>query len=99
VKLAGATKLGRHWSLVPQLDADYVRNLAGARDGLTVRFAAAPDVAFALPLANGDSDWAEVKGGLRLTNGRYELGTGVESSLGRAGFRDDRAVADFVYRF
>lgn len=99
-QLAGSTRaLGSRWTLVPQLQADYVQNLSGARDGLLVRFANAGDVAFALPLAGGDSSWAEVKGGLKLTNGRLEFGAGVESSLGRSELKDDRAVADFTLRF
>ena len=98
-KLAGSTSVGGGWTFVPQLQADWVQNLSGSNDGMTVRFADAPELAFALPLAGGDSSWAEVKGGMKLTRGRLEFGAGVESSLGRSDFQDDRAVADFTLRF
>ncbi len=98
-KLAGSTSLAGGWSFVPQLQADYVRNLAGADDGMQVRFAVAPEQAFLLPLMGGDTSWAEVRGGMRLTNGPIELGAGLETSLGRSDYRDERAVADFTLRF
>ena len=72
---------------------------SGANDGMSVRFADVPDFAFALPYANGDTSWGEVRGGLTLTNGRFSFGGGVETSIGRQGVRDDRAVADFTFRF
>jgi hypothetical protein len=28
-----------------------------------------------------------------------EFGAGIETALGRSSFRDDRAVADFTFRF
>jgi outer membrane autotransporter protein len=98
-KFAGSASIGGGWNFVPQLQADWVQNLSGTNDGMTVRFANAPGYAFALPLANGDSSWAEVKGGMKLTNGVFEFGAGVESSLGRSSYKDDRAVADFTWRF
>jgi uncharacterized protein with beta-barrel porin domain len=98
-KFAGSAALGAGWNLVPQLQADWVQSVTGVNDGMQVRFAAAPDVAFALPLAGGDTGWAEVRGGVKLSNGHVELGTGVESSLGRSGLKDDRAMADFTLRF
>ena len=99
LKFAGSAKLAHGWSFVPQLQADYVRGLSGANNGLSVRFASAPDVAFLLPLAGGDTDWAEVKGGMKLVNGPFEIGAGVQSALGRSDFSDERAVADFTFRF
>jgi hypothetical protein len=99
VKFAGSASLGKGWRFVPQLQADFVRGLSGANDGLSVRFANAPDVAFLLPLAGGDTDWAEVKGGMKLTNGPLELGAGLQSAIGRSDVSDDRAVADFTFRF
>jgi hypothetical protein len=87
------------WRFVPQLQAGYVRGLSGANNGLSVRFANAPDVAFLLTLAGGDTDWAKVKGGVKLTNGPFELGAGFQSAIGRSDFSDDRAVADFTFRF
>ena len=97
-RLAGATRLGA-WSLIPQLQADYVRNFSGSGNGVEVRFANAGGYAFTLPLGQGDTDWAEVKGGFKLTNGPLEFGAGVETSLGRTDYRDDRATADFTLRF
>jgi subtilase-type serine protease len=98
-RFAGSASLGAGWSFVPQLQADWVQNLAGGKDGMTVRFASAPGYAFALPLAGGDGGWGEVKGGMKLTNGRFEFGAGVESSIGRSDVKDDRAIADFTFRF
>jgi outer membrane autotransporter protein len=99
-KFAGSTPVGRSgWSFVPQIQADWVQNLSGARSGMTVRFANAPDAAIALPLLDGDTSWTEVKGGMRLTNGSVEIGAGLEGSFGRQSFRDERAVADLTIRF
>lgn len=99
-KFAGAAPLGHSgWTLVPQIQTDWVKNLSGARSGMTVRFAAAPDAAIALPLFEGDTSWVEMKGGMRLTNGAIEFGAGVERNFGRQSFRDDRAVADVTLRF
>lgn len=99
-KLGGAMKLAGGWMVTPQLTADYVHLLAGGRNGMNVRFAAAPDFRFALPLiGGGDASWAEARGGLRLTNGTVEFGAGFETAMGRSSFRDDRAVADFTFRF
>lgn len=99
-KFAGQAPVGRSgWSFVPQIQADWVQNLSGARRGMTVRFANASDVAIGLPLLDGDTSWTEVKGGLRLVNGGLEVGAGVEGSFGRQSFRDERAVADVTLRF
>lgn len=98
-KFAGSTSVAKGWSLVPQIQADWVRNLSGSNHGLTVRFASAGDYAFTLPLNGGDSSWGEVRGGLRLVSERIELGAGVESNLGRSEFQDNRAIADLTLRF
>ncbi|WP_171982537.1 autotransporter domain-containing protein [Sphingomonas sp. LM7] len=98
VQFAGQAKMGS-WTFVPQLTADYVRTLAGDRGSMLVRFAAAPDAAMLLPLMNGDAAYGEVRGGFRLVNGPVEFGAGVESRLGRALYRDDRAVVDARFRF
>jgi uncharacterized protein with beta-barrel porin domain len=97
-RLAGHVQLGR-WALRPQIQADVVHTLSGAQDALSVSFADVPDFAFALPFANGDTSWGEVRGGFTLDNGRFGFGAGVETAIGRSGFRDDRAVADFTVRF
>jgi outer membrane autotransporter protein len=99
VKLAGATSIAPGWSIVPQLQADFVHLLSGADTGMNVRFASAPDLAFALPLAGGSTSWAEAKGGVKLVNGPMEIGAGMQTSLGRTSLRDDRAVLDFSLRF
>jgi outer membrane autotransporter protein len=98
-KLGGSMKLAGGWAFTPQLSADYVQLLSGSSDGMKVRFAAAPDHRFALPLMGGEASWAEAKGGLKLSNGAIEFGAGFETALGRSSFRDDRAVADFTFRF
>lgn len=98
VQFAGSAKMGS-WTLVPQMTADYVQTLAGDRGSMLVRFAAAPDAAMLLPLMNGDAGYGEVRGGLRLVNGPVEFGAGVERRIGRALYRDDRAVVDARFRF
>ncbi|HEX8534987.1 MAG TPA: autotransporter domain-containing protein [Allosphingosinicella sp.] len=97
--LNGSTALGGGWKLTPKLNADLVQNLSGADAGLTVAFAAAPEYAFELPLANGDKRWAEVRGGFSLDRGDMALGFGIEKNVGRSDYRDERAVADFTVRF
>jgi subtilase-type serine protease len=98
--IGGEMRLGRSgWRVQPQLRADFVTALSGADNGLTVRFAAAPDAAFVLPIAGGDRAWGEVRGGLNIGNGRFNIGAGVESTIGRNAYRDNRAVADFTFNF
>lgn len=98
-QLTGSRRLSGGWTFVPQLQADVVRLLSGTDDGMTVRFALAPEQGIALPLAGGDAMWGEVRGGVRLANGPVEFGAALETSVGRAFYRDDRAVADFTFRF
>jgi hypothetical protein len=98
-KFAGTHSLGGGWTVVPQVQADYVRLLAGANSGFDVRFAGADDVTIALPLAGGDSNWGEVKGGFAIGNGNVQFGAGLETSVGRSELRNDRAVADLTIRF
>lgn len=98
-KLSGSQDIGDGWTIVPQMQADYVRLLDGGNDGLVVRFSAADDVAIVLPLAGGDTGWAEVQGGLKLTNGRVQFGAGFETSIGRQALRTDRAMADLTVQF
>jgi hypothetical protein len=97
-RLTGRTRLGG-WALAPQLQADVVHVLSGADQGLSVSFANIPDFAFGLPLANGDRFWGEVRGGFTLSRGPVSFGAGVETSIGRAGFQDDRVRADVAVRF
>jgi uncharacterized protein with beta-barrel porin domain len=98
-KLAGSTPLGSGWALAPNLSVDAVRTVAGDGTDLTVRFAEAAGFAFALPGVDQDRRWTEVRGGLSLTNGPVSLGAAIQSDIGRSDFRDNRAVADFTFRF
>lgn len=98
-QMASGSWLGENWLLVRLLQADYVRTLAGAGDGSEVRLAAAPDQAFLQALGGDDDSWAEIRGGVGLTNGLVRLGAGLGSSLGRADYRDDRAIAELAFRF
>jgi subtilase-type serine protease len=97
--LSGESRLSGGWRFVPQLRGDVVRLLSGADDGMMVRFANAPDYAFALPISGGDATWGEVRGGWRLINGPLEIGAALEANIGRASFRDERAVGDITFRF
>lgn len=99
MKLAGSQSLGKGWTFVPQFQADYVRLLDGANSGFEVRFAAAEDVVIALPLAGGDRQWGELKGGFAIGNRTLQIGAGFETSVGRSELRNDRAVADLTIRF
>ncbi len=99
VQTGGAVRLANGWSLRPQMQAEAVHLLSGASHGMMVRFAAASDLAFALPLAGGDSNWGEVKGGLHVTNGSVSVGANLESTVGRSDFRDSRAVGEMSVRF
>ncbi|MBV7266226.1 autotransporter domain-containing protein [Erythrobacter ani] len=98
-KLAGEHKLRGNWSVTPELRADYVRQIAGGNDGLTVRFAAADEVGILLPLANGEQSWSEVRGGVSVTNGMFSIGAGFETAIDRSAFRDDRAMVEVGFRF
>ena len=98
-KFAGSETIGNGWRFSPQLSADYVRMLDGSDDGLTVRFAAASDVAIALPFAYGDTEWGEVKGGFQMERGNLSFGAGFETAIGRSDLSTDRAVANVNIRF
>lgn len=97
--LDGSVKSRTGWTFAPQVQADFVQALAGKGGQLSARFALADSVAFALPFGSQDRSWAEVKAGMRLTNGALSFGAGLESNIGRYDFRDDRAVADVTVRF
>jgi subtilase-type serine protease len=97
--LAGSTSVGRGWALMPQFQADYVNMFAGANAGLRVSFVNANDVSFLLPIGGGDSSWAEARGGFRLVNGNLAIGAGLETTVGRSDVRNNRAMADFSFRF
>lgn len=99
MKLAGETTPALGWSFSPEARVDFVNTLAGGSGTYDVRFAAAPDLAFALPYAGNDRSWGEVKGGFRMAKDQMSFGAGMESSVGRSDYRDDRAVVDFTVRF
>lgn len=99
VRMSGSLGSSRAWTFSPEIGVDWVNTLAGGADSFNVRFAAAPELAFALPFAGRDKSWGEIKGGLRLNNGPVSFGAGVESSFARSDLRDDRAVVDFACRF
>jgi subtilase-type serine protease len=97
-RLDGETKLGK-WALRPNLQADYVRLLSGARNGMSVSFAAAPDYDFVLPLTNSGSGWMEVKGGVELTRGAFTLGLSGQATAGDAPISDQRGAIDLTFKF
>lgn len=97
--LDGTYKALGGWSFSPQVSAQYVGRMAGNGGTMTARFDLADAVAFNLPFGSQDGSWGEVKAGMRFVNGPVSIGAGVETSVGRYDFRDDRAVADFTIRF
>lgn len=97
-KLDGTATVGG-WTVRPQIQADYVRLLSGANNGLKVSFAAAPDYRFVLPLTNGGSGWLEAKGGIELSRGRLALGLSGQVTAGDAPITDQRGVVDLTFRF
>jgi subtilase-type serine protease len=96
-KLAGKTSIAGV-TVVPQLSADYVSLLSGAKTGARVRFAVAPDHAFDLPLTDGSTAWAEIKGGVTFGDGPFTLGLSGQHATGNA-MTDNRAQADVRFRF
>ena len=85
-------------TVIPQLTADYVSLLSGRKTGATVRFAAAPDQEFHLPLSESSAGWAEVRGGLTFGDGPLTLGLSGQHATGGA-MVDQRAQADLKFRF
>ena len=66
---------------------------------MMVSFAAAPDYQFALPLTNGGSGWAEVKGGLTMSRGAFTLGLSGQTTAGDAPISDRRGLVSLGLRF
>jgi uncharacterized protein YhjY with autotransporter beta-barrel domain len=87
------------WTVRPQLQADYVRLLSGAKNGLNVSFAAAPEYSFALPLTNGGKGWMEAKGGISIERGAFSLGLSGQATVGDAPLSDQRGLVDIAFRF
>lgn len=99
VTLDGTYKALRGWSISPQFSAEHVNRLAGNGGSLTARFDVADAVAFNLPFGSLDGSWSEIKSGVRFNSGPVSIGAGLETSIGRYDFRDDRAVADVTVSF
>ena len=97
-KLDGSTQFAG-WTVSPQIQADYVRLVSGGRNGLNVSFAAAPDYAFALPLTNGASGWAEIKGGMSVSRGAVTFGVLGQATAGDAPISDQRGLVSFSVKF
>ncbi|HMI39961.1 MAG TPA: autotransporter domain-containing protein, partial [Sphingomicrobium sp.] len=97
-RLDGTTKLGA-WTVRPNIQADYVKLLSGASSNAIVRFAAAPDINFALPLTSGSSGWTEVKGGVEFGRGAFTLGLNGQAAVGNAPIVDQRGAVDLTLRF
>jgi hypothetical protein len=97
-KLDGETQIAG-WTVRPNVQADYVRLLSGANNGMSVSFAAAPDYSFILPLTNGGSGWLEAKGGVEFTKGAFSLGLSGQATAGDAPLSDKRGAIDLTYRF
>ncbi|WPZ04170.1 autotransporter domain-containing protein [Blastomonas marina] len=95
----GTRNAGEGWTFVPHVSADYVQLLSDSTSGIEVRFAAAPEYGFVLPLAGGATEWGEVRGGFRLDNGRLSIGAGYEITTGDVASRNDRAMIDINLQF
>ncbi len=99
VRMSGSVNAGSGWSFAPELGVDQVQAFSTSGSEIQVRFANVSGFAFALPGLSRDTAWTEVKGGMKLTNGVFSFGAGVESSLGRSDYRDNRAVASVGIKF
>lgn len=97
-RIDGETKLGK-WAFRPKLQADYVQLLSGRNNGLSLSFAAAPEYDFVLPLTNGGSGWAEVKGGVEFTRGALSLGLSGQATAGDAPISDQRGAVELTIKF
>ncbi|MFL6847705.1 MAG: autotransporter domain-containing protein, partial [Sphingomicrobium sp.] len=97
-RLDGTAKLGK-WAVRPNLQADYVRLLSGANNGLSVSFAAAPDYDFVLPLTSSGKGWMEAKGGVEFTRGAFTLGLTGQATAGDAPVSDQRGAVSMAFKF
>jgi len=87
------------WTVRPDLQADYVRLLSGARNGMAVSFAAVPGYSFVLPLTNGGSGWMEAKGGIAMQRGAVSFGLSGQATMGDAPISDKRGLVDVSWKF
>ena len=101
LKINGSTKISRasSWSLQPEVKMDYVKRLTGNYTNLQLQFLGSEAIGINLPIALQDANYGEIKGGIKLTNGIFELGAAVESRIGGQLYRDDRAALNMAVRF
>ena len=78
---------------------DYVKRLTGNYTNLQLQFLGSEAIGINLPIALQDANYGEIKGGIKLTNGIFELGAAVESRIGGQLYRDDRAALNMAVRF
>ena len=97
-RLDGKASFGE-WTLTPAIEADHVRLIDGGRDGMMVRFAAAPDAPIRLPLGMAGDSWSEVKGGLEISRGALTIGLKGETAFGSSPYADQRGAVDLTVRF
>lgn len=98
-RLEGRTLLRNGWSFAPQLQAGWVRALMNGDGMTTVRFTAADAMAFVIPFGSSDKSWGEMQGGVQLSNGRVTFGASLKSAISRRDLKDNRASAEFQWRF
>jgi uncharacterized protein with beta-barrel porin domain len=98
-KLAGGARPFAGWSFRSQAQVDWVNRLGGGYAPVTARFAAAPDMPILLSGADADPSWAEVRGGLGLTNGILSIGLSVDARLASSDLDEDRALVRFGFLF
>jgi len=101
LKLTGSTSLGyaSEWSFQPELQVDYVRRLSGNDTSIDLRFLEASQLGINVPIRLHDASYGEVRGGLKLTNGRFSLGAALETQMGQDLYRDDRGVINVAFAF
>ena len=101
LKLTGSTGLGyaSEWSFQPELQVDYVRRLSGNDTSIDLRFLEASQLGINVPVQLHDSEYGEVRGGLKVTNGRLSVGAALETQIGQDIYRDDRGLINVAFAF
>ncbi|WP_119681307.1 autotransporter domain-containing protein [Indioceanicola profundi] len=97
--LGGVVETVSGWTLTPQVEAAFVRNLSGQDPAYRVRFVAVEMESFALPAALRDTGWGEVRGGLRMERAGLSFGLDLSTDIGRQELHEDRARASVGFRF
>ena len=87
------------WSFQPELQVDYVRRLSGNDTSIDLRFLEASQLGINVPIRLHDASYGEVRGGLKVTNGRFSLGAALETQMGQDLYRDDRGVVNVAFAF